>query len=196
LASHGVNGVNGFLVPFPLLQNASGKGGRVTTTTFNPAHQTRNATIRLDAPRDRAFEMFTPLGERAWAQGWDPEFLHPPDGAAGEGSVFITRAGGVETIWTTIAHDPPARAAYSRVTPGLHAVIVEVRLRPSEDGGTRADVSYAFTALTPAGNDVVAEMVDGFGGWMEEWETSINRALASQSEEPARENSANSANSA
>jgi hypothetical protein len=168
----------------------------MTTIGFVPRHATRSATIRLDAPPERAFGMFTPLGERAWAQGWDPEFLHPLDGDACEGSVFITRAGGVETIWTTIAHDPPRRAAYSRVTPGLHAVIVEVRLRPSEDGGTRADVSYAFTALTSAGNDAVVEMVDGFGGWMEEWETSINRALASQSEEPARENSANSANSA
>jgi hypothetical protein len=167
----------------------------MTTIGFVPRHATRSATIRLDAPSERAFGMFTPLGERAWAQGWDPEFLHPLDGEACEGSVFITRAGGVETIWTTVAHDPPRRAAYSRVTPGLHAVIVEVRLRPSEDGGTRADVSYAFTALTSAGNDAVVEMVDGFGGWMEEWETSINRALASQSEEPARENSANSANS-
>jgi hypothetical protein len=165
----------------------------MTTIGFVPRHATRSATIRLDAPPERAFGMFTPLGERAWAQGWDPEFLHPLDGDACEGSVFITRAGGVETIWTTIAHDPPRRAAYSRVTPGLHAVIVEVRLRPSEDGGTRADVSYAFTALTSAGNDAVVEMVDGFGGWMEEWETSINRALAERSAETARENSANSA---
>ena len=153
--------------------------------SFVPAHQTRSATIRLDAPPERAFGMFTPLGERAWAQGWEPEFLHPTDGEACEGSVFITRAGGVETIWTTIAHDPPKRAAYSRVTPGLHAVIVEVRLRDAEDGGTLANVAYAFTALTSAGNDAVAEMVEGFAGWMEEWETSINRALASNSDETA-----------
>lgn len=165
------------------------------TMGFIPAHRTRSATIRLDAPPERAFGMFTPLGERAWAQGWDPEFLHPLSGEGCEGSVFITRAGGVETIWTTIAHDPPSRAAYSRVTPGLHAVIVQVRLRNSDDGGTLADVSYAFTALTPAGNHAVAEMVAGFDGWMEEWETSISRALASVSEETARENSVDSANS-
>mgnify|MGYP006136999845 FL=1 len=162
---------------------------------FVPRRETRSATIRLDAPPERAFEMFTPLGERAWAHGWDPEFLHPLDGEACEGSVFVTRAGGVETIWTTIAHDPPRRAAYSRVTPGLHAVVVEVRLRPAEDDATLADVSYAFTALTPAGNDAVAEMVDGFGGWMEEWETSINRALAGRSGETPRENAVDSANS-
>lgn len=150
------------------------------TIDFDPAHRTRSATIRLDAPPDRAFEMFTPLGERAWAQGWDPVFLHPRDGAAGEGSVFITRAGGRETIWTTVAHDPPRRAAYSRVTPGFHAVIVEVRLRDAGDGATLADVAYAFTALTPEGNDAVAGMADGFDGWMDEWQTSINRALASE----------------
>ena len=147
---------------------------------FIPAHQTRGATIRLEAPPERAFPMFTPLGERAWAEGWDPQFLHPLDGAACEGSVFVTRAGGRETLWTTIAHHPPARAAYSRVTPGLHAVIVDVRLRSAEDGGTLADVSYAFTALTPAGNDAVREMADGFAGWMEEWESSINGALTAE----------------
>ena len=165
------------------------------TIDFVPAHQTRRATIRLNAPPERAFEMFTPLGERAWAQGWDPEFLHPVDGEACVGSVFVTRAGGRETIWTTIAHDPPSRAAYSRVTPGHHAVVVEVRLRPSDEGGTLADVSYAFTALTPEGNAAVTEMADGFAGWMEEWETSINRALASQTAETARENSVDSADS-
>jgi hypothetical protein len=165
------------------------------TIDFLPAHRTRSATIRLDAPPERAFGMFTPLGERAWAQGWDPEFLHPLDGEACAGSIFITRAGGGETIWTTIVHEPPARAAYSRVTPGLHAVIVEVRLRGSDNGGTLADVSYAFTALTPAGNDAVAEMVEGFDRWMAEWETSINRALALNPAGTARENSANSANS-
>jgi len=161
---------------------------------FVPIHQTRSATIRIQAPPERAFEMFTPLGERAWAEGWDPEFLHPPDGAAGEGSVFITRAGGRETIWTTIGHDPPVHAAYSRVTPGLHAVIVDVRLRRAEDG-TLVDVSYAFTALTRDGNDAVAEMVEGFAGWMEEWETSINRVLAANDAEPARANSVDSVDS-
>jgi hypothetical protein len=147
------------------------------TTGFVPVHRTRSATIRLDAPPERAFEMFTPLGERAWAQGWNPEFLHPLDGEGCEGSVFVTRAGDRETIWTTIAHHPPSGAAYSRVTPGLHAVVVRVQLRDSDDEGTLADVSYAFTALTPAGNDAVAEMVAGFDGWMEEWQTSINRVL-------------------
>jgi hypothetical protein len=165
------------------------------TIDFTPAHETRSATIRLTAPPERAFEMFTPLGERAWAEGWDPEFLHPVDGAAGEGSVFITRAGGRETIWTTIVHDPPGRAAYSRVTPGFHAVIVAVRLRPSDAGGSLVDVSYAFTALTPAGNDAVAEMVEGFAGWMAEWETSIERALAQRQAGTARANSVDSVDS-
>jgi hypothetical protein len=167
----------------------------MTTMDWVPAHERRSATIRLHAPRERAFGMFTPLGERAWAQGWDPRFLHPADGEAREGSVFVTRAGGVETIWTTIVHQPPARAAYSRVTPGLHAVIVDVRLRDAEDGETLVDVSYAFTALTPAGNDAVADMANGFPAWMDEWQTSINQALAASAAGPARANSVDSVDS-
>lgn len=165
------------------------------TAEFVPSHERRGATLSLQAPPEAAFEMFTPLGERAWAEGWDPEFLHPVDGRAGEGSVFVTRAGGRETVWTTIAHASPHRAAYSRVTPGFHAVIVDVRLRPADGGGSLVDVSYAFTALTPAGNQAVAEMVAGFAGWMAEWETSISRALAPGPAQAARANSVASVDS-
>ena len=147
---------------------------------FVPAHATRTATIRLHAAPERAFPMFEPEGERAWASGWDPRWLHPRDGHARDGAVFVTQAHGRETIWTITAHQPPARVRYSRVTPGLHAITVEVRLRAAGVDETMAEVTYTLTALTPAGNDAVAQMVESYEGWMEEWEESINAALAGE----------------
>jgi hypothetical protein len=29
-------------------------------------------------PVDSVFELFSPLGEKAWVPGWDPELIHPP----------------------------------------------------------------------------------------------------------------------
>jgi hypothetical protein len=143
---------------------------------FLPAHETRSATIRLHAPPERAFPLFEPEGERAWAPGWDPRFLHPRDCSAEEGAVFVTRADGRETIWMITAYRPPSRIRYARITPGFHAVTVEVELT-AEAAETHARVSYTLTALTPAGNDAVAEMVAGYDGWMVDWQQRINAAL-------------------
>jgi hypothetical protein len=146
-------------------------------SSFTPVHETRTATIVLRAQPQQAFPMFEPEGERAWAPGWDPRWLHPLDGRAREGAVFVTGAKGQETTWTITAHEPPARVRYSRVTPGVHAVTVDVRLRPRDPGETLAEITYTLTALTQAGNRAVQEMAARYEGWMVEWEHAINRAL-------------------
>jgi hypothetical protein len=146
-------------------------------SSFTPLHETRTATIVLHAPPEHAFPMFEPEGERAWAPGWDPRWVHPLDGRACEGGVFVTGADGQDTIWTITAHDPPAHVRYSRVTPRVHAVTVDVRLRPRDAGQTHAQITYTLTALTPDGNRAVEEMTARYDGWMVEWEQSINRAL-------------------
>lgn len=146
-------------------------------SSFTPAHETRTATIVLHAQPQQAFPMFEPEGERAWAPGWDPRWLHPLDGRAREGAVFVTGAEGQETTWTITAHEPPAHVCYSRVTPGVHAVTVDVRLRPDGPDQALAEITYTLTALTPAGNRAVEEMVARYEGWMVEWEQAINRAL-------------------
>ena len=52
--------------------------------TFLAQHLTRSHTIHLPAtPRD-VFPLFSSLGEKHWAQGWQPEMVYP---ASGEVSV-------------------------------------------------------------------------------------------------------------
>ena len=43
--------------------------------------------IAIHAPIQASFELFSPLGERAWVPGWNPELLHPPDDRKHEGPV-------------------------------------------------------------------------------------------------------------
>ena len=143
---------------------------------FVPAHETRSATIRLHALPERVFPLFEPEGERAWPPGWDPRFLHPLDAGTQEGAVFVTEANGRQTIWMITAHHPPALIRYARITPGLHAVIVEVHLS-AEAAQTHARITYTLTALTPAGNDAVAETTAGYDVWMAEWQQLVNAAL-------------------
>jgi hypothetical protein len=110
----------------------------------------RAHAIRVDAPPARAFPLFEPLGEKLWAAGWRPEFLHPVDGRAREGAVFLTRAAGEPaTVWMVALHRPEEhRVAYARITPGIRAVRVDVRCRADGPDATLATVTYEYTALS------------------------------------------------
>ena len=44
----------------------------------------------LAAPPDRVLPLLTPLGERAWAVGWDPQMRWEPPGG-GAGTLFVIR---------------------------------------------------------------------------------------------------------
>src|SRR5690348_5713399 len=94
-------------------------------------------SFHIALPPERALRLFTPVGERAWVSHWDPRF---PAGESGDGSapgtVFLTG----DTHWVVIDRDED-RVRYARVTPGVRAGTVEVRI--AADGeGSRADVTY------------------------------------------------------
>jgi hypothetical protein len=119
-------------------------------------------TLRVPLPPERALHLFTPVGERAWAPGWDPVFPagERGDGAA-PGTVFLTGA----SIWVVVDREPD-RVRYARVTPGVRAGTVEVRLR-ADGPHTLADVTYETTALDD----------EPFDPDIAHWEHAIRRAL-------------------
>ena len=128
------------------------------------------------APRE-AFPLFTPEGERAWAAGWEPRYLHPTDGRTTQGMVFTTGHGGEETLWTMTRHEPDCGVAeYLRVTPGSR--MGSVRVQCAESGnGTRVTVTYALTALTPEGNAALRALdAEAYERFIESWESSIRSA--------------------
>jgi len=130
------------------------------------------------APRD-AFAFFTPEGERVWAQGWDPRYVHPADGEATPGMVFTTGHGGEETLWMMLRHEPAHGVVeYVRVTPGSR--MGTVRVQCAESGaGTRVTVTYALTALTPEGNATLRALdAATYESFIESWESSIRHATA------------------
>ena len=80
-----------------------------------PVSQTRSFLLRVSC--ERALPMFTPLGERAWAPGWNPEIL---SGEKERGSVFRTgHPNGTEAIWIVTDYDPVQhQVAYARLVDG------------------------------------------------------------------------------
>lgn len=142
-------------------------------------HLERRHDIVLDGPLDRVFPLFTPIGEKLWVDGWQPEFLHPEDGETSEGMVFRTRHGEEETLWACVDWDPAGhRVRYARVTPASRFGFVEVTCREAGAGRTEASVAYKFTALTPDGQSHLADLTEAaFAGMIDGWKTSINAWL-------------------
>jgi hypothetical protein len=132
--------------------------------------------LTFEAPVERVMPMFTPAGERAWAEGWDPRF---PAGERGDGAdpgtVFTTEHSG-STTWIVASRGERA-VRYARVAHGRTAGLVTVTCEP-RDGGTAATVTYELTALSP---DAEAEL-DGFDrhfpAMMDTWQQAVSAALA------------------
>jgi hypothetical protein len=138
----------------------------------------RHSFLLPMAPAD-AIQWFTPEGERAWAEDWDPVYVHPAKGETEEGMVFTTAAGGEATLWLLTSYEPAAgRAEYARITPGSRVAVVKVRCE-AEGAQTRVNVSYTITGLSDAGNAYAREMsARRFAEYIDTWPASIARARA------------------
>jgi hypothetical protein len=137
-----------------------------------PTHVQASHVILVDAPVAQAFMFFTPAGEELWVDGWRPTYLNPADGRTEAGMVFTTGEGAEHTIWLMADFDREHHhSRYLRCTPGSRTGTVEIRCRALDAARTEVRVSYALTALSPAGaealqafeRDKFATMIDGWG---------------------------------
>jgi hypothetical protein len=144
-------------------------------STFEAEHAVRSHSFVVNLPVERAFTLFEPEGERAWAQGWDPQYVWPRDGRAQPGMVFTTAHGGESTIWTMIRHEPKTGLVeYLRVTPGSRIASVIVQCAALDARRARATVIYAMTALSDTGNKFIREMDEArYREYIGEWEAAI-----------------------
>lgn len=134
-------------------------------------------TLRVDAPPEHAFQLFTAPGEKLWIDDWDPVVLSGGDGRS-KGSVFVTDAGGDTAYWVVVDYDADAlHARYARIAPRTRAGTVEVFARSDGTGGTEVEVTYELTALTDEGKEQLAEF-DGsaFHRMLRDWEHMIRDA--------------------
>jgi hypothetical protein len=147
-------------------------------TNFTAQRVVRSATIELAAPPQTVFPLFEPLGERAWAEGWDPDMLYPASGAAEPGTVFRTQQhGDAPTIWAIVEFAPQQHAIrYLRVAPESH--VADISVACAGDKRTRATVTYVFTGLSAAGNSYVESFTaEHYEQWMRSWESAINHYI-------------------
>jgi hypothetical protein len=130
----------------------------------------RSIEIAVGLPPEQAMALFTPEGERLWADGWDPRYPEP-DRREGPGAVFTTGHEGHQTTWIMVDQGP-GNVRYARVTEGMTAGTVAVDVVGSSEGSTEVRVTYDLTSLTAAGDTwldaFAAEYEASIGGWATE----------------------------
>ena len=142
-----------------------------------PSPATQVGSFHLDAPQQRVFPLFTALGERAWAPGWEPVML---SGLEESGSAFRTRHNGRETTWIVTDYRPAeGRVSYARLAEQSNIGLVDVICADSPGGGTDVSVRYTLTAVSEQARAFVEHFLDRdhYSQMIEEWRAAVTAAL-------------------
>jgi hypothetical protein len=115
--------------------------------------------------------------EAEWLDGWQYVMIHSESGLIEEGAVFSTAHEGEEgTVWIVTRHDPGKREIeFARFTPGSRTCALRIAVGAKAENSSFVDISYTYTALTPAGNDFINRLTEE--AFVEElvfWEKSVN----------------------
>lgn len=132
--------------------------------------------IYVALPAEKAFQLFTPRGEREWAHGWDPAFPAPSLDDSEPGTVFETDAHGHRATWLVTDRVPGRRIAYAQVIPGERAGRITVTLDATE-GGSEVEIEYELTPLSEAGAHHLKQFADDYGDYLRSWQDGIAACL-------------------
>jgi hypothetical protein len=133
------------------------------------------AEFAVGLPAEQAMALFTPEGERRWADGWDPHYPQPSR-REGPGTVFTTSHGVHQTTWVMV-DQLPDRVRYARNAHGMTAGIIAVEMLASREDTTHVRVTYDLTALSAAGESWLETFEAHYQAEIATWSTQIAAAL-------------------
>ena len=136
------------------------------------ARVTLTGSFTLPCDPATALPLFTPEGERAWVDGWDPTYLS--DATDEVGAVWTTGAHS-HTIWVTVVRTDD-QVSYARVSDNWTAGIVTVECLAAEVG-TSVQVTYDLTATSTAAATWLEDFSAGYAGMLEDWRNRTGRLL-------------------
>jgi hypothetical protein len=137
-----------------------------------------SGSVRLPPGYEPALYLFTPRGEKLWADGWDPLFPAPAGDDTEPGTVFETFHGDQRTTWVVCAWEPGRYVRYARIAHGRDAGTVTVTLDDRTPPGESrvATVDYDLTALSGEAADGLARFAADYPQFLRHWEEAIAAA--------------------
>lgn len=137
----------------------------------------------INAQPDRVFELLCPVREADWFPGWEYSLVYSESGLAEPDCTFLSHhPGEPDTIWIITRHEPENRLIeFARITPGLKAARLMIRVEPETPSRSRVEIAYTMTGLGPEGNEALIELTqERFEEGMRFWESSMNEYLIRQ----------------
>jgi hypothetical protein len=155
---------------------------------ISPMRVTRSYLQKLLAPPETVFPLLCPVREVEWAAGWQPKEVYSHSGVAERDCIFVMpglpfgpqgQGEPAEAIWVTTRYEPHSfQIEFVKVTPGFTVGKIEIRLWQNAEGGSDAEITYSYTALSPAGEAFMAGFTAAhYQHFMRQWENELNHFL-------------------
>jgi hypothetical protein len=165
-------------LPGFILVALSGVSMSYVAQSRQPLHTSEQFTFVANASPADIFPLLGADGERAWAPGWEPEFLWPARPGDQAGMVFQIAHGRRTATWVNTLFDPlSGRVQYVYVVPEVVVTVITLQLHP-QGAGTEVVVRYERTSLSPESDSVVRVMADHDRAAGPEWAGQINAHLS------------------
>jgi hypothetical protein len=156
-------------------------GAPVSAQDFKAEQYAQGASIELNGTIDRVFPLFTALGEKNWAEGWNPSLVFPASGEMREGLIFQTPDhvhAAPALTWVVSRYNVSSHQIQYIITSPIRVAIISVTCTASGKGITTARISYELTGLSTEGNELSHHLIGKiFATNLKDWETAINTFL-------------------
>ncbi len=146
---------------------------------ISPVRVTRSYIQKLIAPPEIVFPLLCPVREVEWAEGWAPREVYSDSGVAERDCIFVMPGEPADAIWMITRYEPHGyQIEFVKITPGFAAGKIEIRLWQNSEGGSDAEITYSYTALSHAGEAFVAGFTAAhYQHFMRQWENELNHFL-------------------
>jgi hypothetical protein len=144
-------------------------------------HRRTEFTFDIKAAFDAVVPLFGADKERLWAEGWDPEFVHPQPAKDEAGAVFTTRTGH-SSVWINTIYDLDyGHIQYTCFAKEGMVTLIDIHIQSRSATSTRAIVVYERTALQAEANEYVNRQADSDATKGPEWEAAMQNYLQNRS---------------
>jgi hypothetical protein len=142
------------------------------------AHVRSTFSFTVNAPQKIVAPLFGAHLERAWAEGWDPQFVYPLPAEDKPGEIFTVNHGGHVSTWVNTALDlEKGHIQFTYVVPQATAVLIDIQVTASGPSTSRVEISYERTALSAEVNDHVHQQGEQDAKSGPHWQKAIENYL-------------------